>query len=48
MKKVAFIFIGFIGALWIYSLAVGDPPSGLRETPHTTAEITLSEVNKNR
>ena len=48
MKTIAYIFIGFIAALWIYTLAVDEPPYRLPETPRTVDEITLQEVNKYR
>ena len=42
--KLGYIFIGFIAALFIYTIVVTEPPYGLDATPPTKWWITLSQV----
>lgn len=45
--RIAWIFVGFIAALWLYSIVVTEPPYGLDRTPRTVEEITLKNVREN-
>ena len=40
--KIAYIFIGFIAALWLYSIVVTEPPYGLDAIPPTHWWLTLN------
>ncbi len=44
MKRIAYIILGFIVALWLYSVMVTEPPYGLDELPPTTWWITVKHL----
>ena len=42
--KIAYLFIGALAALWLFSIITTEPPYNLDQTPPTTWWLTTEKV----